>query len=382
MDQASDKGSVLRFRLLGVEINVHVSWVLVALLIAWSLASGAFPVLYEGLPRSGYWLMAIVAVIGLAVSIVLHELAHTLVGRAYGLSVDRITLFLFGGVAELHEEPKAPVAELLMAIAGPALSVVLGLAFGLAAGAIKAGGGAPELAGAFAYLGTLNLVLALFNMIPAFPMDGGRVLRAVIWMVTRQADRATRIAARIGMGFGVLLMVGGVALALAGGLASGLWWVLIGLFLRTAAKSSLSDMEARRRLGGHPVSEVMARRVETAPADMTIDSFVNFRLYASHHGMYPVVQADRLIGVVEPDDLLKTPRDQWAHTSLGEVCKPLETVAQARPEEDAFAVLERMRRGGGARMLVVDRGQLMGLVTLQDLVERLALAMKFEPATS
>jgi len=380
MSNVERSGSVMRFRLLGVEINVHASWVLVALLIAWSLAAGAFPALYKGLPASDYWLMAVVAVIGLAVSIVLHELAHTLVGRAFGMSVDRITLFLFGGVAELHDEPKAPRAELLMALAGPALSVVLGFVFAFAAGALKAADAAPELAAAFGYLATLNWVLAGFNMVPAFPLDGGRVLRAIIWMATGKADRATRIAANTGMALAVVLMLAGVALALIGGVASGLWWVLIGLFLRTAAQTSLSDMEARRLLGGHPISEVMARRVETAPADMTLDSFVHFKLYASHHGMYPVVQSDRLLGVVEAADLLKTPRETWAQTTLGEICRPLESVAQARSDEDAFAVFERMRHEDAARLLVIDRGELVGLVTVQDVLQRLALAMKFEPA--
>lgn len=382
MTDMAHSGSVLRFRLLGVEINVHASWVLIALLIAWSLASGAFPALYEGLPAGGYWLMALIAVVGLAVSIVLHELAHTLVGRAYGLSVDRITLFLFGGVAELHEEPKAPRAELLMALAGPALSVVLGFVFALAAGALQAAGSARELSGALAYLAMLNWVLAAFNMVPAFPLDGGRVMRAIIWMVTGKADRATRIAARIGMTLALALMLGGVALALFGGLASGLWWVLIGLFLRTAAQASLSDSQARRYLGGHAVGEVMARRVETAPADMTLDAFVNYRLYASHHGMYPVVRGDHLVGVVEPADILKTPREAWSHTSLGEVCRPLDAVPQARSDEDAFTVFERMRQGGAARLLVIDRGALVGLVTVHDLAQRLALAAKFEPAVA
>lgn len=382
MASPTGNGSVTRFRLLGVEINIHVSWVLFALLIAWSLASGAFPALYEGLPTSGYWVMAVIAVIGLAVSIILHEMAHTLVGRAFGMSVDRITLFIFGGVAELHDEPKAPKAELLMALAGPAFSVVLSFVFALTAGALQAADVAPEFSGAFAYLATLNIVLAAFNMAPAFPLDGGRVLRAIIWMATRNADRATLIAARIGSGFALALMLAGVALALFAGLASGLWWVLIGLFLRSAAQSALSDLEARRLLGGHRVREVMARRVETAPADMSLDSFVNFRLYASHHGMYPVVEGDRLLGVVEPDDILKTPRETWGSTTLGQVCKPLDGVPSAGSEEDAFAVLDRMRHQNSARMLVVDRGVLVGMVTVQDLLQRMALAAKFEPRTA
>lgn len=164
------------FSLFGIQIRIHMSWVIMALFIAWSLASGALPVLFKGLPAGAYWTMAGIIVIGLAVSIVLHEFAHALVGRALGMSVNRITLFLFGGVAELREEPKQPGAELAMAIAGPAFSVTFSLVMATAAGAVERAGGPTEVVMAMSYLATLNLVLAAFNMAPAFPLDGGRVL--------------------------------------------------------------------------------------------------------------------------------------------------------------------------------------------------------------
>ena len=373
--------SLSRFRLLGVEINVHFSWLILALLIAWSLASGAFPQLYAGLPGSTYLAMAVVAVVGLAVSIVLHELAHALVGRAFGISIRRITLFLFGGVAEMENDPKAPRAELLMALAGPAVSVLLGLAFALVASILSTQGAAAEAVGVFGYLATLNILLAVFNLAPAYPLDGGRVLRALIWMITGKPDRATRIAARSGQVFAVVLMMAGLAFALTGGLTGGLWWILIGLFLYAAAAGALRDLTARRLLRGHRIRELMTRRLETAPADMTLDAFVNYRLYASHHGLYPVVEMDRLVGVLEPTDILKTPRETWARTTLGEICGPLDETSTATPDEDVFAVLERMRGQGRTRMLVLERGALAGMVTMADLMERLALAMAFEPAT-
>ena len=235
------------------------------------------------------------------------------------------------------------------------------------------------MAAAIGYLAMLNFVLAIFNMAPAYPMDGGRVLRAVIWMATGNPTRATRLAARIGQGFSIVLMLAGGLLALQGQFVGGLWWVLVGLFLRMAATSTLRDITARRLLSGHAISEIMARRVETAPGEMPLDGFVNDRLYASHHGMYPVVARDRLLGVVEPADILRTPRDRWADTTLADVCTPLDRVSSARPDEDAFLVLERMRSQARTHMLVLDRGSLVGMVTLQDLLDRLALAAAFEP---
>ncbi len=366
-------------RLFGVEISIHFSWLIIALLIAWSLATGAFPRLHAGLPPASYWSMAAVVVIGLAASIILHELAHTLVGRAYGMSVHRITLFLLGGIAELDEEPRAPRAELLMALAGPAASLGLSLLFAMAASALRMTAAPGEAAIALGYLATFNLVLAVFNLAPAYPMDGGRVLRAAIWMVTGRPETATRVAARTSQGLASVLVLAGFAIALSGHPAGGLWWVLIGLFVLAAATAALDHLVARRHLAGRPVREFMAQRVETAPSDMGIEAFVRYRLYATRHGLYPIVEQDRLIGVVEPADILGTPRDRWARTTLGDICSPLDPTRAAAPGDDAFTVLERMRRDRRPRMLVLDRDVLVGIVTLDDVLERLALARRFEP---
>lgn len=363
-------------RLLGIQVRVQPSWLIIALLLAWSLAAGSFPQIYEGLPRASYWTMAVVVVVGLAVSLILHEMAHSLVGRAFGLSVDRITLFMFGGVAELRQEPTAPRAELLMALAGPALSLVLAVGFGALATAAKDTG--PEIVGSLSYLATLNLVLAVFNLVPAFPMDGGRVLRALLWMAMRDADRATRIAARVGEGMALLLILAGVGLALTGQVVGGIWWALIGMFLRTAAKASAFDLHARRLLKGYPVGELMDDTLEILSADMTVDDYVARRLYAGQHGMYPVAKGGTTIGVVEAENVLKTPRDHWSKATLSEVCTPLDCVSTARSIDDAHAVLDRMTLESRSRLLVLDHDRVVGVITLRDLLERLELAAQFE----
>ncbi|TAJ69839.1 MAG: site-2 protease family protein [Phenylobacterium sp.] len=365
--------------LFGVQIRIHVSWVIVALFIAWSLASGSLPMLFAGLPAGSYWSMAGIIVIGLAASIVLHELAHALVGRAMGISVDRITLFLFGGVAELHEEPKRPGGELAMAIAGPAFSAVFSLVLAAAAGAVGQTGAPTEVVMALGYLATLNLVLAAFNMAPAFPLDGGRVLRALLWMSTHDLMKATRIAVRTSEVLALLLMAAGLTAAFTVEAAGGLWWIMIGLFLHGAARGALRESEARQMFAGHAIAEVMAPSIETVPAAYTLDRFVDERLMASRHGLYPVMDGETWLGIVKPEDILRTPREAWKTTTMGEICTPAAATPVAGLLDDASLVMDRMRTQQVQRMPVVHRGSVVGIVTLQDLMGSLELWRRFRP---
>jgi Zn-dependent protease len=365
------------FSLFGVKIRIHASWLIIALFIAWSLASGSLPMLYEGLPAGSYWAMAAMIVIGIAISIVLHELAHTLVGRAMGITVDRITLFLFGGVAELREEPRSGKAELAMAIAGPAFSVVFSLFLALLAGGLGGAGAPSQLVLALGYLATLNLVLAAFNMVPAFPLDGGRVLRAIAWMATGDLMRATRIATRTGEVLALMLMAAGVAVLFTASLASGLWWIMIGLFIHAAARGARADMEARQLFAGHAIAELMVPNVEMIPAAFTLDRFVDERLLGSRHGLYPVERDGRWIGVVTPEDVLRTPRQAWTTTTVGDVCQPVSETPTARLLDDAGQVMARMRTEGVQRLPVVHGGAVVGIVTLQDLLRSGELWRRF-----
>lgn len=378
MSDASS-GPPRAFSLFGTEIRIHVSWVIMALFIAWSLASGSLPLLFTGLPAGSYWSMAGIIVMGLAVSIVLHELAHTLVGRAMGVSVDRITLFLFGGVAELREEPKRPGAELAMALAGPAFSTAFSFALAAAAGVMGRTSAPTEVVMTLSYLASLNLVLAAFNMAPAFPLDGGRVLRALLWMSTRDLMKATRIAVRAGEALAMLLMVAGLVTTFTVNPAGGLWWILIGIFLHGAARGALRDAEARQMFAGHAIAELMAPSVETVPAAYTLDRFVEERLMASRHGLYPVVEGDTWLGIVKPEDILRTPRETWKTKTMGEICTPAADTPAAGLLDDAARVMDRMRAQNVQRMPVVHRGSVVGMVTLQDLVGSLELWRRFRP---
>lgn len=233
------------FRILGIPVRVHLGWLLVALLIGWSLAMGSLPVVYAGLSTPTYWAMTAAVVIGLGLSILLHEFAHALVGRAMGISVDRITLFVFGGVAELHEEPRTAGSELAMAVAGPLFSFVLCGLVGFAAGAAEVSGAPVMAVGVLTFIAALNFVMAVFNMLPAYPLDGGRVVRAVMWMISGDLGRATRIATGLSIVLSVLMMAAGAVQALLGNLEGGLWTILIALFLQDAARRAGHEADAR-----------------------------------------------------------------------------------------------------------------------------------------
>jgi Zn-dependent protease len=370
---------LVSFSVFGVRINIGVTWLLAAVLIAWALAVGSFPRLYKGLAPSLYWSMAVVAVIGLGVSIVLHELAHTFTARAFGVQVRKITLFLLGGASELTEQPPSPLAEVVIAIAGPALSLVLGVVFTVCSVVAARAGGPTALASVLHYLGLVNGVLAVFNMVPAFPLDGGRVLRALIWMGTRDLERATQIAAFIGELLGFALIAFGVLVALTGGLVAGLWYVLIGLFLRMAAGAELMHTQMSVELAEVTAREAMAHDPAVVQAEMTVAEFVHDRLYARRRDLFPVVASGNLIGVIGMAEVAGLPQGQWALEPVAQVCTPLsadDLIDADDSAQSAFRRLSGHRRG----LLVVEGGRLVGVITLQDLLQRVRLQLELKGA--
>lgn len=366
------------FKLLGFEVRIDTSWIIIALLIVWSLAQGVFPLYDRNLSPSTYWILGVLGALGLFASIIFHELCHSLVARRFGLPMKGITLFIFGGVAEMDDEPASPRAEFLMAIAGPLASIGVGaLCFALLSFTRGILARPPGLV--LNYLGTINLILAGFNLLPAFPLDGGRVFRSVLWRWKGNLRWATKVASRVGSAFGLFLIFLGVFSVLGGGLIGGIWWALIGLFLRSASKMSYQNVLVRDALEGESVRRFMKEDPVTVTADTTVDHLVEDFIYKYHYKMFPVVKDSKPLSCVNINDVRNIPREEWNHHTVDELAKPCSTDNTISIDEDALKALSLMNRTGSSRLMVVDHGgRLVGMVAMRDLMRFLALKLDIE----
>jgi Zn-dependent protease/CBS domain-containing protein len=369
--------SVTLFRLLGFEVKVDLSWIIIALIVTWSLARGLFPYYVRGLAADTYWWMGVVGAVIFFASIVFHELCHSLVARRFGVRIRGITLFIFGGVAQIEEDPASPGAEFWMAAAGPASSIFLGLVF-ISLWSIGRLSWPRPVLGIVGYLGFINLVLAAFNLLPAFPLDGGRVFRSILWHARGDLRWATRIASQFGAGFGLLLIFAGVISIVFGSLFGGLWWILIGFFLRSASRSSYETLLRQRALRGEPVSRMMRPDPVTVASSTTVKVLVEDYIYRHHFAMFPVVEGDRLVGCISTRQLRTVPRDDWEQVKVGEIMEDCTQGKSIGPDTDALEVLQLMRRSNNTRLLVVDGGRLVGIVTLKDLLSFIAVRLELD----
>jgi Zn-dependent protease len=366
------------FKIFGFEVRLDVSWVFMAALIVWSLATGLFPTQYPRLAVHTYWWMGAIGALGLFGSIVAHELCHSLVANHYKLPMKGITLFIFGGVAEMGGEPQSAKVEFLMAIAGPIASVVIGFFFALLKSA-GAGLWPTEVTGVIAYLSWINLILAAFNMIPAFPLDGGRVLRSLLWRLQGDLYHATRTASRIGSGFGIVMMLFGAYQMVMGNAIAAVWYLLIGMFLRRAARTSYEQVLFRGVLQGEPIHHFMTPNPITVPPWISIRELVDDYIYRYHFHMFPVVTATgQVAGFVNSGDVKRIPREEWDRHSVQEVAKPSSEANTIGPETDALKALEKMRETGAEGLLVTDHGRLLAIVLLKDLLKLLRSKLDLE----
>jgi len=352
---------------LGFEIRVDPSWLVIFFLVFWSLAEAVFPGQYPELARLTHVAMGLTGTLLFFASLLAHELSHAIVSRSKGIPVDGITLFIFGGMAWTRREPDTPKDELLIAGVGPLTSLALAALFALADRlAAVTGLGAP-VSGVAEYLSFINVALAVFNLVPGFPLDGGRVFRAIAWHFTRDRAKATRWAVFGGRAFGTLLMVLGAAQALMGAPLGGLWLVFIGWFLRNLAGSSLQQQVLRDLLRGSFVADLMSREPEVVSAGTSVADLVQHHFMRLRFGSYPVLDGDELVGMVTLEDVKRLPSSEWSGATAGQVMTALKECAVVSPLTSVEAALQEMSRPSArGRALVVDGGRLVGIVSASD----------------
>ena len=365
-------------KLFGFEVKIDFSWLLLGLLITWTLAQGLFPHFYEGYQTLTYWLMGVAGALGLLVSIVFHELWHSLVARRFGLPMRGITLFIFGGVAEMTEEPSSPKVEFFMAVAGPISSVVLGLClFGI----VFLGdslGWPQSVTGVINYLALLNLILAGFNLIPAFPLDGGRVLRSVLWGWKDNIRWATQLSSKIGGGFGIILIIIGLIEVITGNFVGGIWMFLIGMFIRGASQTAYKQLILRRSLEGEKVRRFMKSDPVTVSPSLSVEDLVEDYIYKHHYKMYPVVEDGKLIGCVTINQVKEIPKEERDKRKVAELAQSCSGKNTIGPDEDAMQALSIMRKNRASRLMVAEGDKLVGMISLKDMMGLLSLKIDLE----
>lgn len=357
------------FKLFGFTVNVDISWLILAVLITWSLAKGLFPHYFAGFSNRIYWWMGIAGAVGLFMSIIFHEFCHSIVARQFGMQMRGITLFIFGGVAEMESDPESPKAEFLMAAAGPVSSIFLGIVFYLVLMAGRNIGWSKPLNGVLQYLMVINFVLAGFNLLPAFPLDGGRLLRSILWGIRGNLRWATRVASELGSAFGIFLIVFGIFNFITGNFIGGIWYLLIGMFIRSASQMSYKRLLMRDALGGEEIRRFMKTDPITVSPSTSIEQLVNDYFYKYHYKMFPVTNGDGLIGCITSKQVRELPKEQWEQHSVRDIMIRCSDENVISPTTDALQALSLMNRTGNSRLMIVDNNQLRGVITLKDMLK-------------
>ncbi len=364
-------GSSIRlFSVAGIDIAVHASWILIAILVTWSLATGVFPATVPGASTATYWLLGAVTALLFFASVLAHELAHSLVARSRGVEVSSITLFLFGGVSNLTAEARAPGEEFQIAIVGPLTSFAIALLAFLVALAVRGNTAAQAIAG---YLAFINAALGVFNLVPGFPLDGGRVLRSVLWRTLHDLSRATRIATTIGQLVAWAMIASGVWLVLTGDIIGGVWTAAIGWFLETAAGSSLQHAVLETRLRRLRVSDVLRQDPSGVTADTAVDDLIDRWVLPGARRAVAVVEDGRIAGLVTLADIARVPPDRRPWTRVWAIMTPGERLVTVAPGTTLQAAIAALGSGEYEQVPVVDGGRFVGLLTRADVLRELQI---------
>jgi Zn-dependent protease/CBS domain-containing protein len=375
------KSSFRLFRIAGIDIGIHFTWIFIFVFFSWSLAEAYFPSSYPGFSTWAYWVTGIVATIFIFVSVLVHEMAHSLVARSRGLPVNSITLFILGGVSNLEEEPDQPSVEFNMAIVGPVTSIVLAIVFWIITSAVMGRvipiseifmgvPGATLVTAVIAYLAVINLFLGAFNLIPGFPLDGGRVLRSIIWGSTGNLAKATNIAGIVGQAFGWILILLGIFFIFWASLFTGLWLAFIGWFLNSSADASRKEIALKERLSVVKVRDLIGPEPETIDPQTTITEMVA-NVFNRHHGRaVPVCKDGQLMGIVTISDVKGIPQERWSSITVEQIMtrEPLYTVS---PEDNVYTALKIVTQHNINQVLIKQDDRCAGLLSRADIINHL-----------
>lgn len=368
--QTKGRGGIPLFRIAGIQIIIDYSWFIIFVLVAWSLSAGYLPSQFPDASTGTYWTAGLLATLLFFASILIHELSHSLVAIRSGIEIPSITLFIFGGVSRLSEEAKNPATEFKIAVVGPLSSFVLAGLF-LGVGSLMASGSPKIVVVVFQYLALINLALGIFNLVPGFPLDGGRVLRAIWWWRTGSLTRATRVASDVGKGFAVVLMIMGGLEIFFGALLGGLWLLFIGMFLRGVAERGYQELVLQQSLDGVQVDEVMIQDVVSVPPDLSLRRLVDDYFLTHGYRAFPVVRDGQPVGTVKVEDLKRVPKEQLDRATVEAVMSPMNDACRIAPDASLKDALKRMSENGLGRLIVMSGDRMEGMITKTGLLRLL-----------
>ena len=350
-------------RILGIPIYLHPSWFIIFALITLSLRT-QFTAQHPGWSSQQHWLLGIVTSALFFGSVVFHELSHSVVAKLYKIPVQSITLFVFGGLSSISREPEKPRQEFNIAIAGPLASFFLAGCFYLVGRFFH---GDDLVTASTKWLWQINVALGAFNLVPGFPLDGGRILRGIAWGITKNFQRATKIASTTGKIFAYVMIIFGAYQALMGNWIGGLWTAFIGWFLLSAAQESYAQVAVQNTLTGVRAGDVMTHNIPTVTRDMSIDEYVH-EVLRTGAKVHIVTGAGRPVGLISLDEARTVPRDEWTNTSIQAVMLPLDRLHSTEPDEPVLSVLQRMRSKSISQMPVISDGNIVGMVGVEDIL--------------
>jgi Zn-dependent protease/predicted transcriptional regulator len=371
--------SVTLFRFFGFPIRADGSWVFLAVLLCWTFMNRTLPGFYPGHSPETYRLMGLACFVGVFASIVAHEVAHAVIAEYYQMPIDNITLFIFGGVAVMKGEPSHPKGEFLMAVAGPVMSALMGLFFWAAEGVYTTYLPPDSASQVLNFLGKLNMIIAAFNMVPAFPLDGGRALRAIIWKLRNNLVLATRIASQAGAVFAYgLLGYACYCITIHNDMLQGMWNGLLGFILHGAGAYAVRQTESRSLLGSEKVSRFMHGNIVSVSPDLLISDLVDNYIYKHFQRVFPVVDRGTLVGVITLQGVLGLDRNKWRWLHVASIMEPLSDRNVVGPEESAATALDVMQRLKKDQLLVAEDRNFLGVIAWRDLAAYLSITMKID----